>query len=311
MKKVLILGVNGFVGGYLVEELKRNNYIIYGADMRYKLNEKLDKFYRINILDINEIQDVIEKVVPDYIINLVAISSVKKSWDNPQLTFDINVKGTINLLETVRKLNLNCRILLVGSSEEYGEIDYSKPVNEMSKLNSINPYGISKITQERIARMYVDAYNMDIIMTRSFNHIGAGQSKGFVIPDFVSQIVQIEKGKIEPIIRVGNLSAERDFTDVRDVVKAYILIIEKGNSGESYNVGSGKVVSIQHVLDILLNISKVKIEVEIDKIKFRQVETPKIQCDINKIKKCVNWIPKISLEETLSEVLNFERKNSN
>lgn len=310
MKKVLILGASGFVGNYLVQELKSKNYIIYGADIKDTEEKDYEEFFKVDILNTIDIENVLELIKPDYIINLIAISSVKKSWDNPALTFDINVKGTINLLESVNKVSKSSRILLIGSSEEYGNIDYSSAVLEERSLRPINPYAISKLTQEKIANMYKETYGLDIVLTRSFNHIGIGQEKGFVVPDFISQLIEIEKGNKSCDLIVGNLSAERDFTDVRDVVRAYRLILEKGRCGEVYNVGSGKTLSIQNILDLLIELSNISVKVAVDKNKFRKIETPKIQSDISKIRSELGWEPQISIKDTLREMLEFERVKS-
>lgn len=303
MKKVLIIGINGFVGAHLYNELKRNYYEVYGADLKMKNLDNNDLF-KLDILDKNNVLQVLKDIKPDYIINLAAISSVKLSWEIPQKTFDVNVNGTINILESMKELSLKARLLLIGSSEQYGDIDYTEPVSEKQELNALNPYGISKAAQEKVAQMYVKAYGIDVILVRAFNHIGPGQEKGFVVPDFISQIVDIEKGLLEPKIKVGNLSAERDFTDVRDVVRGYRLILEKGEKGEVYNIGSGEAISIKKILNLILEKSSLEITIEKDMKKFRTIETPRIQCDISKIKSKVGWTPVISMEESLNSIIN-------
>lgn len=308
MKKALIIGANGFVGTHLANELKSKGYVCYGADIQKNTNKGIfTDTYEVDILRKQSIEDILIKVEPDYIINLAAISSVKVSWEKPAMTFDVNVKGTINLLETVRKVGINPRVLFIGSSEQYGKIDYSKPVKEDVELKSINPYGISKISQEKLVLMYKEAYGLDVILVRAFNHIGPGQRKGFVIPDFVSQIVEIERENKKAEMYVGNLQAERDFTDVRDIVIAYRLILEKGISGEVYNVGSGKSVSIRNILEELIGMSTKDIRVIIDSEKFRKIETPKIQCDNSKLCKHVGWIQTYSLKKSLQDIMGYWR----
>ncbi|MGG7178118.1 GDP-mannose 4,6-dehydratase [Clostridium paraputrificum] len=306
MKKVLIIGANGFVGTHLARELKNNSYICLGADLNdISDNNEFDSVYKLNILDEESINIVLEKTRPDYIINLAAISSVKKSWDIPSVTFDVNVKGTINILECIRKAGLKARVLLIGSSEQYGKIDYSKAVSEDSELNSINPYGISKYTQEKVALMYKEAYGIEVILVRAFNHIGPGQGKGFVIPDFVSQVVGIKNKGIKSNITVGNLSAKRDFTDVRDIVCAYRLLLEKGVSGEIYNVGSGIEVEIKQVLNLIIKLVGLDIEVIVDENKYRRIETPSIVCDNSKLKNATGWGIKYKLEESLIDIIEY------
>lgn len=309
MKKVLIIGANGFVGRHLATELRRNEYECIGADIKKnEENNYFDDFFYINILEEKCIYDLLKKVRPEYIINLAAVSSVKYSWDMPALTFDVNVKGSINILEAVRKLDLNARILFIGSSEEYGKIDYSIPVNEEMELMSINPYGISKISQEKIVRMYSTAYDLDTILVRSFNHIGRGQGKGFVVPDLASQLIEIERGISDSKLFVGNLSAERDFTDVRDVVYAYRLLLEKGKSGEVYNIGSGEAISIQKILDMMIEILNIEVSIIKDKEKFRAIDTPRIVCDNTKIRKDTQWRPKYELKESLASIIDYWRE---
>lgn len=309
MKKVLIIGVNGFVGAHLCHELIKNGYECYGADLNDKnFNIKEVIFLQVDILKYDMVSELIKKVEPDYIINLAAISSVKLSWEIPQKTFDINVNGTLNILEAIRKNNLiETRMLLIGSSEQYGDIDYSKPVSEKYELNPSNPYGISKATQEKIAKLYSKVYENDVMMVRAFNHIGPGQGKGFVVPDFISQIVEIEKGNLEPLMNVGNLSAERDFTDVRDIVRAYRLILEKGTKGEVYNVGSGNAISISEVLERIVAKSKVKINIKIDKNRFRPIDTPKIECNNKKLKNETGWNIEYSIDESLKDIFEYWR----
>ena len=308
MKKVLIIGINGFVGTHLSNELVNNGYKCYGADINIpNLTNSNIELFKLDILDKYSIISVLKEIKPNYIINLAAISSVKVSWEIPQKTFEVNVNGTINVLESIRELNLETRVLLIGSSEQYGKIDYTKPVTEKCELNALNPYGISKATQEKIAKMYVETYGMDVIMVRAFNHIGPGQGKGFVVPDFAAQIVAIEKGDLEPIIRVGNLSAERDFTDVRDVVRAYRFILEKGLNGEVYNIGSGRAISIQSILNKLIENCKAQVNIEIDKLKLRPVDTPKIECDNSKLKDETGWRLKYSIDESLRDIIEYWR----
>jgi GDP-4-dehydro-6-deoxy-D-mannose reductase len=223
---------------------------------------------------------------------------------------EINAIGFINLLQVIRKMNLNTRVLAVGSCEEYGSVDCSdKSISENVPLQPSNPYSISKVTQEYFGEIYAKAYDMDIVFVRAFNHIGPGQKEGFAISDFTKKIALIEKGLIEPILRVGNLSAKRDFTDVRDIVKAYYLLMQKGASGEIYNVGSNKAYSIEYALELLKQMSSKKFEVVIDKSKFRPVDTPVITCDNSKLLAATGWNPEIELASSLEDTLEYWREN--
>lgn len=285
MKKVLVTGVDGFVAGYLSDYLFKSGYDVYGTTISetYK-NDKI-KIFKMNLLDAENVSDVIKNISPNMIFHLAGQSAVGLSWQKPVLTIDVNVNGTLNLLEAVRINNINSRILIIGSSDQYGTIKPEDcPIKETQLQNPQSPYGISKKTQEEIGKLYVKAYKMNIIFVRAFNHIGARQGKNFVVPDFASKIVKIEKSAV-PVLKVGNLDTLRDFTDVRDIVRGYLMLLESGKIGESYNIGSGNVIKIKDILKKLINLSSKKIKIEIDKEKFRPVDVPIVQCDNSKIKK--------------------------
>ena len=311
MKKALIIGISGFVGGYLAQELMDNGIEVYGADIhKGKLNDNI-KFMQINLINQESIISALTDIRPDYIINLAAISSVKSSWDMPDVTFDVNVKGVINLFESIRKVNLKSRVLLIGSSEQYGKITQGEKIDEEYALNALNPYGISKITQEKLAMMYKETYGIDVVLVRAFNHTGPKQGLGFVIPDFSKQIAEIEMLNKEPVMYVGNLKAERDISDVRDIVKGYYALILKGKSGEIYNIGSGKAHSMEYLLNSIIKLSSKKVSVEIDEKKFRPVDTPRIVCNNDKIIRDTGWKPEITIEKTLEDTFEYWRKGCN
>ena len=259
MKKVLVTGVDGFVAGYLSDYLFKSGYDVYGTTISetYK-NDKI-KIFKMNLLDAENVSDVIKNISPNMIFHLAGQSAVGLSWQKPVLTIDVNVNGTLNLLEAVRINNINSRILIIGSSDQYGTIKPEDcPIKETQLQNPQSPYGISKKTQEEIGKLYVKAYKMNIIFVRAFNHIGARQGKNFVVPDFASKIVKIEKSAV-PVLKVGNLDTLRDFTDVRDIVRGYLMLLESGKIGESYNIGSGNVIKIKDILKKLINLSSKKI----------------------------------------------------
>lgn len=307
-KKVLIIGGAGFVGNYLIDELIDKNLEIYATKIP---NEKIERndicVIDLDLLKIEEIEEVINNIKPKYIYNLAAQSSVALSWKNPQLTVDINIKGVINLLETIRKIeNYYPRMLLIGSSEEYGYFDIEQ-VKEEIKLEPQNIYAATKAFQSMLFKIYVKAYKMDIVYVRPFNHIGPKQSPIFVVSDFCKQVVEIEKDKKEPIIYVGNLSVKRDFTDVRDVVRVYQELIKKGKAGEIYNVGSGKAIAIADILKEILNNSKVKIEVQQDKNKLRPIDNPIIEANIDKLVSEIKYVPKYDIKQTIKDTLEYWR----
>lgn len=309
--KSLIIGAAGFVGGHLIQHLSDDcGYDVYVTKLPGETikSDGICKIYDLDILDQASISRLIEEINPDEIYHLAAQSSVSLSWKKPQLTADINIKGTINLLEALRSSHCSPRLLLVGSGEEYGYVSPDNiPINENVVLNASNVYAVTKACQGMLGQIYARAYDMDIIMVRAFNHIGPGQSDAFVVSDFCRQTVRIECGRHDPVILVGNLSAKRDFTDVRDIVRAYSGLMSKGVSGQIYNVGSGKAVSIQSMLDMILKESKTEITVDIDKSRLRPSDVPVVEADTSKIKTDTGWQPVIPLEKTIADILDYWR----
>ncbi|AMD95118.1 GDP-mannose 4,6-dehydratase [Leptotrichia sp. oral taxon 847] len=305
--KALITGVDGFVGKYLSEYLLKQKYEVYGTTISEKYKNEKIKIYKMNLLDEKEVNKVIKMIKPDKIFHLAGQSAVGLSWEKPVLTVNINVNGTLNLLEAVRNYSKDSKILIVGSSDQYGPIKPEEcPIKESKIQNPQSPYGVSKKAQEEMCKLYVNAYHTNIIMVRAFNHIGAGQSTNFVVADFASKIAQIEKGS-EPVLKVGNLETFRDFTDVRDIVRGYSLLLEKGKIGEIYNIGSGKEVKVSEILKKLISMSKKEIKIEIDPNKFRPVDVPLVVCDNSKIKKDTGWETEFLIDDTLEEVLEYWR----
>lgn len=315
MKKILITGVSGFVGGYLTEYLlSQNNCEIFGTDhqeenyLRSPFKDKI-KFTKINLLDNQSVLDLINQTKPDMIFHLAAASSPSESFADPVKTININVTAQINLLEALRINNLlNTRILIVSSSEVYGFIKPGDlPVDEDTPLHPATPYAVSKITQDFFGLQYYIASKLQCIRVRPFNHIGPRQNTKFVVANFSKQIAEIEKGKSEPVISVGNLDSKRDFTDVRDIVKAYYLLMEKGVPGEVYNIGSGISRSVKEILDILLVLSTSKISIKNDPSKLRPGDTPDIVCDFTKLRDLTGWKPEIPIRQTLQNTLDYWR----
>ena len=309
--KALIIGGGGFVGPYLVNHL--HDDLGYEVAVTKTEKEQLALsnavVYDCDILNKSEITDVLETVRPDYIFHLAAQSSVSVSWKNPALTIDVNIKGAVNMLDAVRELDYKPRVLLIGSGEEYGHIRQEEcPIIEDTVLRPGNIYAATKSCQNMLGSIYAAAYHMDVMMVRAFNHIGPNQTPMFVVADFCQQAAEIEAGKREAVMRVGNLSAKRDFTDVRDVIRAYALIMEHGKAGETYNVGSGHAVSIQQILDTIISLSKADIKVEVDPEKLRPVDVPIIEADIRKLVECTGWKREIPLERTIEETLDYWRK---
>ena len=308
--KALIIGAAGFVGGYLIRELKTAGWEVHATCLPIeRINEECFT-HTLDILKKDDITPLLDEISPDVIYHLAAQSSVSVSWKKPQLTAEINIIGTINVLESVREAQKkDIRVLLIGSGEEYGYIRKDAcPLPESEPLNPGNIYAATKACQGMIGEIYARAYKMDIIMVRAFNHSGPEQSNIFVISDFCRQIAEIEKGLREPVMNVGNLAAMRDFTDVRDVVKAYKLLGEKGVSGSVYNVGRGKAVSIQFILDTALSFAKRPVEVRQDPARMRASDIPIIEPDVSHINADTGWKAQITMEQTVEDTLNYWRK---
>ena len=310
--KALIIGAAGFVGGYLADHLQKEcewSVCVTKMPQEVCLIENVE-VYDLDVLEKNAIEQLLEQVAPDYIFHLAAQSSVAVSWKRPDLTVDVNIKGCVNVLEAIRKMEKKPRVLLIGSSEEYGPVKQEEnPVKETQMLQPGNIYAATKVCQNMIGKIYADAYQMDVMMVRAFNHIGPKQAPLFVVSDFCKQVAEIEKGQKEPVMYVGNLSAMRDFTDVRDIVRAYAMLIQKGRAGETYNVGSGTAIEIRELLDKILKLSTKEIKVEIDEKKLRPVDVKIVEADVSKLVEETGWERRFELEDTLKDILEYWREH--
>ena len=301
--KALITGSEGFVGKYLRAELAAAGYDVTGLDLAGGCGT-----ITADLLDAAAAEEALRQVQPDVIFHLAGQADVGKSWKIPQKTFEINVLAAVNLMEAMRKVCPEAALLLVGSSDEYGNLrEAGVSVSEETPMNPMNPYAISKDAQEKLGKAYAKAYGLKICMTRSFNHGGAGQRTGFMIPDFASGIVKVERGEAEAV-SVGNLASRRDFTHVKDVVRAYRLIAEKGRAGEIYNVGSGKAYSAGEVLDRLTALAECPVPVRPDPARMRPSDTPVICCDNRKLVRDTGWQPELGLDEILKDTLEYYRE---
>ncbi|MBD5159732.1 MAG: NAD-dependent epimerase/dehydratase family protein [Ruminococcus sp.] len=307
--KALITGGSGFVGGYLIRELTESGWEVHATHLP---DEKINTECFRHVLDVlrkDDVKNLIEEVRPDIIYHLSAQSSVALSWKKPQLTTEINIIGSINVMEALPD---GVRLILIGSGEEYGFIrENACPIKETENINPANIYAVSKACAGMIGKIYHRAYGKDIVIVRAFNHSGAGQAETFVISDFCKQIAEIENGLRQPEICTGNLSAKRDFTDVRDIVRAYRLLGEKGISGKTYNVGRGKAVSIEYILNTAIGLSEIPITHRTDPQRMRASDIPVIEPDISEIFRDTGWNAEISVGETISETLSYWRKKIN
>lgn len=312
---VLVVGAGGFVGSYLVEALKNHDKNSKIAATKLE-SERVDidgvEMTDLDIRDEQAVTKLLDDVRPDRIYHLAGQSSARLSWEKPALTFQVNTIGSINLLEAARRMDKQPRILMIGSGEEYGTgLPSVAPIRETATPRPANPYAVSKLAQSILGSIYYSAYGIPVISARSFNHIGPGQSDTFVASDFCRQVAEIEAGLRSDKISVGNLSAVRDFTDVRDVTQAYVLLMEKGVAGRIYNVGGGKVCSIKELLDTILDLSTMKIRVTEDKQRLRPLDIPHISADISQLRKDTGFTPQYSLAETLESTLEYWRQKIN
>lgn len=308
--KVLVTGAGGFVGKYLVDNLIKNkcDVVAIGVNNGEYINSCGIRSHVINILDYTVLEETFKIEKPDAVIHLAAISNVPVSWDNPAITIDVNVKGAINVFLALANTNPNGIMLNIGSSDEYGlTAKKGIPLTEDMLCQPQNPYSISKYCTEQMLLQLSKKYGTKVISTRSFNHFGPGQATGFAIPDFASQIVKIERGRQEPIIKVGELSASRDFTYVEDIVEAYMALIMNDVESGVYNICSSKGRKIEDILFDLLKLSDVNIKVEIDSRKLRPVEVPMFIGDYNKIEKATGWQPKCDYWDSIKKVMNYYR----
>lgn len=312
---MFITGASGFVGSYLCRLLHSSSYIIYGTCYPERPEDCdrtiADKIYYQDVRDAEGLSALIEKVRPDWIFHLAAVSSVRRSWDNRDETFDINLSGTYHLFEAVRRYSSHTRILYISSSDVYGVLaPVDKPLSEEDEIKPVNPYAFTKISGELLAGFYARIEGLDIVLARPFPHTGPGQSTDFVCPDWAFQIAQIEKRDREPVVTVGNTDVERDFSDVRDVVRAYVCLMQKGRKGEVYNVCSGRAVALKDVLAMLLSFAVEEIDVRVDPRKLRKTDIPLLVGDNRKIQQETSWKPKIPLERTLEDLLNHARTHA-
>lgn len=308
--RILIVGAGGFVGYHLVACLQSRGHIVYAGVHRTKPEFPPGiQPVQLDVMNSGTLHDVMSLIRPEAVVHLAAQSMVPVSWRKPGQTFAVNVLGTINLVEAVAQTVPECKIITVGSGEEYGfTATEETPLTEDHPCRPHNPYALSKFAMGQVALQIARRYGLRVIHVRPFNHFGPGQQEGYVVSDFASQIARIEAGLQPPVLRVGDLSPCRDFIDVRDVVEAYVALLEHGTEGEIYNVCSGVARSIREVLDLLLEEAQVPVKVEVDPARIRPAEIPVFVGSAVKLSRATGWRPQRDFAVSLRETLEWWRR---
>ncbi|MFC3767213.1 GDP-mannose 4,6-dehydratase [Paenibacillus sp. GCM10012303] len=311
--KALVTGISGFVGSHMAEFLLNNNVEVTGtirqrSRMDHIRHIKDVRLVECELRDPFSVETLIGEIKPDLIFHLAAQSFVPTSWNSPIDTIHNNVAGQVNIMEALRRFDLSSKMQVACSSEEYGHVEPDEvPIRETNPLRPLSPYAVSKVAQDYLGYQYYKSYGLPIVVTRTFNHTGPRRGENFVTSNFAKQIADIEKGRKPPVIHVGNLTAKRDFTDVRDVVRAYWLALEKGKPGETYNIASGTCYTVQEVLDLLLSYSNVSISIQEDPARLRPSDVEILLGDATKFRSETGWQPEIPFEKTMRDLLQYWR----
>jgi GDP-4-dehydro-6-deoxy-D-mannose reductase len=317
-KKILITGFSGFVATHFVEYLYKNHpdYDIIGLDLHAptfdygQFKDKLDiQFFEANLLDSGCLTELFKIHKLDYVLHLAAFSSVAYSWQYPSESFTNNSNIFLNLINALNITDHKCKVLSVGSSEEYGNVGHDNiPIRENQPVNPLSPYAVARVSQELLSKVFVKAFNMDIVMTRSFNHIGPRQDKRFVVPGFINRILDIRNsGNLEGTIETGDLEIIRDFVDVRDVVKAYYLLLTQGKSGEIYNICSGHGIKLSQVVKIIAEEIGVKVSTVTNPDFVRPDDNMEIVGSPYKLETAFDWYPSIDFRTTIRDMISYYR----
>lgn len=307
--QVLVTGISGFVGRHVTELWSRQlpEATIWGFAREADANGvPVQQVFAVDLCDAQAVEAACHRITPDWVVHLAAQSFVPASLQSPQQTWEVNVWGTFHLLEGLRKSGFSGRFLFVGSGDQYGRIEETDlPIRETQPFRPRNPYAASKAAAELLCYQYRETHGMNVIVARSFNHTGPGQSPQFVMSDFARQVAEIEAGLREPVLAVGNLDVTRDFLDVRDVVEAYAVLLERGRVGEAYNVCSGREVRLMDLVQRLVGFSSRSIEIRVDPARVRPVDTPRMCGSHDKLTRDTGWRPTRDLVETLRNMVAY------
>ena len=306
MPRALVTGCNGFVGRALTARLIAGGYEVWGADRTSADDFAGTTCLTGDLADANFVNEVMAASKPECVVHLAAQSSVRRSFDEPAATLRDTTLPALHLLEAVRNGHTGTRIIMVGSADEYGTVDASElPLAESAPTRPESPYALAKVIQNETARLYARLYQTDVVVTRSFNHTGPGQRDAFVLSNFARQVAAIKAGRREATLQVGNLDVRRDFLDVRDVCDAYVNLMQRGRSGETYNVCSGRSYRIGDLLDQLCAIAGTRVKIEVDAARLRPVDMTELRGDPAKIREHTGWQAKRPINETLRALLEY------
>jgi GDP-4-dehydro-6-deoxy-D-mannose reductase len=310
---ILITGAGGFAGSHLAAECARRGWSVHGTVRPGEGTENLAAVptaavHAVELSDAEAVRTLVERVRPAQVYHLAAQASVQKAWQDPMATLTNNVAAQLCILSAVRELSPEARVLIVSSSEVYGRIDPKRlPVEEDAPLGPLDPYSVSKVTQEMLGLQHYLAFDLPVVRVRPFNHAGPRQRPGFVAADFAQQVAEIEAGQRPPVIAVGNLEAVRDLSDVRDVVRAYILALCEGEPGAVYNVASGHGITMAELLQAFVERAAVRIETVVDPARLRPIDRPIIVGDATRLRARTGWSPAIPLARTVQDTLDYWR----
>jgi GDP-4-dehydro-6-deoxy-D-mannose reductase len=307
LSRILVTGIEGFAGGHLARHLSAIGHVVIGlhwADAPPGLPAEL---HRGDICDFEGTRALLEATRPEGIVHLAGISSVAMSESHQLKTYEVNTLGTLKLFEAARQLGLKCRVILISSADVYGRSNVGRPLSEDAPLQPLSPYALSRVMTSEAGRFYHRTFGLDVVILRPFSHTGPGQTATFVFPKVARAIVQIERGASEPVIEMGDIEVRRDYTDVRDVVRAYALALERCAGGETYNVTSGKPVSIKEGVDYLCSLARVPVQVRSSAAEFRPHDIPLLTGDPSRFMAATGWKPEIPFTQTLSDLLDYYR----
>ncbi|MCX6997747.1 MAG: GDP-mannose 4,6-dehydratase [Kiritimatiellaeota bacterium] len=308
--RILITGARGFAGRHVVAELLAHGHAPLLQDVAPARGAESFTGWTGDLRDAAGIRQAVRQLQPEVAVHLAGLSFVPRIWAQPVECFSVNVLGTLNLLEAFRLEAPRARLLVVSSAEVYGRPAGSQRLTEASPLQPLTPYAVSKAAAEQMALLYAGHHGLPVLVARPKNHIGPGQARHFVAATFAEQLARLVRDRAEPVLRVGNLESERDFADVRDVARAYRLLLERGRAGEAYNIAAARLVSIRAILEILCREAGVQPRLEADPERWRPADLPAVLA-IDKIRRDTGWQPEIPLEQSLRELYRDIRDSLN